>query len=68
MWSCGFGTEIGTALLGLSFERLAAKSVWCKIMRANSAPPSWRCIGMAHEKRVAALPWVTTLKTSISLL
>ena len=54
MWSCGFGTEIGTALLGLSFERLAAKSVWCKVMRANSASAKLASrIGMVHEKRVA---------------
>ncbi len=54
MWSCGFGTEIGTALLGLSFERLTAKSVWCKVMRANSASAKLaRRIGMVHEKRVA---------------
>jgi ribosomal-protein-alanine N-acetyltransferase len=54
MWSCGFGTEIGTALLGFSFERLAAKSVWCKIMRANSASAKLASrIGMVHEKRVA---------------
>ncbi len=54
MWSCGFGTEIGAALLGLSFERLKAKSVWCKVMRANTAPANLASrIGMAHEKRVA---------------
>ena len=54
MWSCGFGTEIGTALLGLSFERLKAKDVWCKVMRANTASAKLaRRIGMAHEKRVA---------------
>ena len=51
---CGFGTEIGTALLGLSFERLKAKSVWCKVMRANSASAKLaRRIGMVLEKRVA---------------
>ncbi len=35
LWSMGFGTEIGRALLGVGFERLMAKSMWCKIMRGN---------------------------------
>jgi [ribosomal protein S5]-alanine N-acetyltransferase len=35
LWSMGFGTEIGRALLGVGFERLMAKSMWCKIMSGN---------------------------------
>jgi [ribosomal protein S5]-alanine N-acetyltransferase len=55
MWSMGFGKEIGTALLGLSFERLKAKRVWCKIMTANKASAKLAArIGMRHEKQVAA--------------
>lgn len=37
MWSMGLGTEIGKALLAIGFERLKAKSIWCKIMAANGA-------------------------------
>ncbi len=37
MWSMGLGTEIGRALLALGFEKLKAKSLWCKIMAPNSA-------------------------------
>jgi [ribosomal protein S5]-alanine N-acetyltransferase len=35
LWSMGFGSEIGRALLGIGFERLRAKTMWCKIMTAN---------------------------------
>jgi len=37
LWQAGFGTEIGYALLGIAFERLRAKTVWCKIMKPNRA-------------------------------
>jgi [ribosomal protein S5]-alanine N-acetyltransferase len=37
LWRMGFGTEIGRALLALSFERLKAEHVWCKVMTANTA-------------------------------
>jgi len=37
LWQAGFGTEIGHALLGVAFERLKAKSVWCKVMKPNRA-------------------------------
>jgi [ribosomal protein S5]-alanine N-acetyltransferase len=37
MWRMGFGTEIGRALLGLTFERLKAEHVWCKVMVSNVA-------------------------------
>ena len=37
MWAMGLGTEIGTALVGMAFERLGAKSVWCKVMVDNIA-------------------------------
>ena len=37
LWSMGFGTEIGRALLAIGIERLKAKRVWCKIMRPNTA-------------------------------
>jgi len=54
MWSCGFGSEIGAALLGLSFERLKARRVWCKIMSANKASIKLAArIGMRFEKQVA---------------
>ena len=53
MWGMGFGTEIGSALLGLSFERLKAKRVWCKVMTANKASAKLASrIGMRHEKQV----------------
>ncbi len=51
LWSMGFGTEIGQALLALGIERLQAKRVWCKIMRPNTASLRLaRKIGMAREK------------------
>jgi [ribosomal protein S5]-alanine N-acetyltransferase len=37
LWRMGFGTEIGGALLGLGFETLKAKTMWCKVMVANTA-------------------------------
>jgi len=37
LWQAGFGTEIGQALIGIAFERLKAKTVWCKIMKPNRA-------------------------------
>jgi [ribosomal protein S5]-alanine N-acetyltransferase len=37
LWQAGFGTEIGKGLLGIGFERLKAKSIWCKVMRQNVA-------------------------------
>lgn len=37
LWQAGFGTEIGHALMGIAFERLRAKKVWCKIMKPNRA-------------------------------
>jgi [ribosomal protein S5]-alanine N-acetyltransferase len=53
MWSMGLGTEIGRVLLGLSFERLKAKRVWCKVMSANKASAKLAArIGMLHEKQV----------------
>jgi RimJ/RimL family protein N-acetyltransferase len=48
MWSMGLGTEIGEVLLGLAFERLNAKRVWCKVMVPNVASAKLaRRIGMA---------------------
>jgi [ribosomal protein S5]-alanine N-acetyltransferase len=35
LWRMGFGTEIGRAVLALSFERLKADKVWCKVMTPN---------------------------------
>lgn len=49
MWSMGLGTEIGRALVGISFERLQATTVWSKVMRANAASGKLaRRIGMRH--------------------
>jgi [ribosomal protein S5]-alanine N-acetyltransferase len=51
LWSMGFGTEIGQALLAIGIEKLKAKRVWCKIMRPNTASLRLaRKIGMAREK------------------
>lgn len=51
LWSMGFGTEIGRALLGIGFEKLRAKTMWCKIMSANgSSKKLAKRIGMAHSK------------------
>jgi RimJ/RimL family protein N-acetyltransferase len=47
----GFGTEIGAALLALNFERLNAKSVWCKVMEPNTASMMLaRRIGMKESQ------------------
>lgn len=51
LWSMGFGTEIGRALLGLGFEKLKAKTMWCKVMSANAASTKLaKRIGMVHTK------------------
>jgi [ribosomal protein S5]-alanine N-acetyltransferase len=48
MWSMGLGTEIGTALLSISFDHLAATRVWSKVMVRNTASARLaRRIGMA---------------------
>lgn len=57
MWAMGLGSEIGRALLGLAFERLQAKRVWCKIMAVNA--PSLklaRRVGFRHVKSHADYP------------
>lgn len=57
MWCMGFGTEIGQALLGHSFERLNAKRVWCKIMSANTASAKLaKRLGMKLEEPLADYP------------
>jgi [ribosomal protein S5]-alanine N-acetyltransferase len=49
MWAMGLGTEIGRALLGVSFERLKARDVWCKVMDGNTASAKLaRRNGMKH--------------------
>jgi [ribosomal protein S5]-alanine N-acetyltransferase len=49
MWAMGIGSEIGIALLGLGFERLAAQRMWCKTMAENRASGRLaRRIGMRH--------------------
>jgi RimJ/RimL family protein N-acetyltransferase len=49
LWSVGFGSEIGRALLGLGFERLKAESMWCKIMSQNTASVRLAMrVGMKH--------------------
>lgn len=51
MWSLGLGTEIGEALLAQAFERLKARTVWCKVMAGNRGSAGLaRRIGMRHEK------------------
>jgi RimJ/RimL family protein N-acetyltransferase len=53
MWSMGFGTEIGEALLAHAFERLNAKRAWCKVMGGNLASQGVaRRLGMRHDKMV----------------
>lgn len=50
MWSMGLGTEIGRALLAITFEHLKASSVWCKIMVPNGASLAVAArIGMAEH-------------------
>jgi [ribosomal protein S5]-alanine N-acetyltransferase len=49
MWAMGLGTEIGTALIAISFERLKATDVWCKVMDGNTASAKLaRRVGMKH--------------------
>ena len=49
MWAMGLGTEIGAALLAISFEKLKATDVWCKVMDGNTASAKLaRRIGMKH--------------------
>jgi [ribosomal protein S5]-alanine N-acetyltransferase len=51
MWAMGVGTEIGRALLALSFERLDVARAWCKVMSRNVASLRLaRRIGLKHLK------------------
>ncbi|MDE2444851.1 MAG: GNAT family N-acetyltransferase [Alphaproteobacteria bacterium] len=51
LWSMGFGTEIGSALLAVGFETLRAQTMWCKVMSANGASKKLaKRIGMSHSK------------------
>ena len=55
MWDKGFGSEIVRALLGLGFERIMAKSMWCKVMAENTASTKLASrIGMGHQATHAA--------------
>jgi [ribosomal protein S5]-alanine N-acetyltransferase len=55
MWSNGFGTEIGRALLALGFERLRARTMWSKVMLDNSASIKLaKRIGMIHKESLTA--------------
>lgn len=57
MWSMGFGTEIGEALLAHAFERLKTERTWCKVMGGNLASQGVaRRIGMRHDKMVVMTP------------
>ena len=57
MWRMGLGTEIGSMLLGLGFERLKAGRMWCKVMAANTGSAHLaRRIGMRHVKSHADYP------------
>jgi RimJ/RimL family protein N-acetyltransferase len=49
MWAMGLGTEIGRAIMAVSFERLKAQDVWSKVMDGNTASAKLaRRIGMKH--------------------
>ena len=55
MWSKGYGTEIGRALLALGFEGLKARTMWSKVMADNAASIKLALrIGMTHQESVAA--------------
>jgi [ribosomal protein S5]-alanine N-acetyltransferase len=57
LWSMGFGSEIGRALLGVGFERLMAKTMWCKIMSSNKRSVRLaQRIGLRHTKTDPAFP------------
>ena len=56
-WHQGFGTQIGRALLGLLFERLAVNRGWCKVMASNVASSRLaRRIGLKHLRSHANYP------------
>ena len=69
MWSCGFGTEIGAALLGLSFERLKAKSVCARSCAQIPLRQNLRAASAWSTKNAwQATPWATgALKMLISM-
>ncbi len=57
LWSMGFGSEIGRALLGIGFERLKARTMWCKVMAANKRSVKLaQRIGLTHSKTDEAYP------------
>lgn len=57
LWSMGFGSEIGRALLGIGFEKLKASSMWCKVMTQNTASLKLaKRIGMVHTSTIPDYP------------
>ncbi len=57
VWRMGFGTEIGTALLALNFERLNARTVWCKVMEPNTGSMKLaKRIGMTEQQTHVRYP------------
>jgi [ribosomal protein S5]-alanine N-acetyltransferase len=51
LWRMGFGVELGRAMLSMAFERINAKSVWCKVMTSNVASSKLaQRIGMRLDK------------------
>lgn len=57
LWGRGFGTETGSALIGLAFERVGAVRVWAKVMAGNQASLKLaRRIGLKHERSHADYP------------
>lgn len=49
-WRHGIGAELAKALLALSFERLLAERVWCKVMAPNVA-------SLRLARRAGFKPW-----------
>lgn len=56
LWRMGFGVELGRAMLSLAFERINAKTVWCKVMTSNVASSKLAVrIGMRLDKKHARM-------------
>ncbi|MEM7426016.1 MAG: GNAT family N-acetyltransferase [Pseudomonadota bacterium] len=67
LWGRGFGTEIGTALLAIAFERLGAGNVWAKSFVSNIASLKiMEKLGMEETKVAENHPVAPGFRTDVA--
>jgi ribosomal-protein-alanine N-acetyltransferase len=71
MWRRGFGSEIGSALLAIAFEKLGCTAVWAKAFASNTGSIKlMKRIGMTHDRdlpKQKVAPGTTTDVTYYSM-